>query len=125
MDLSQAYAEVRARFPAIAEAADREHIRIWGDVTADTTYSWFESLAKALNHEVEQEVAVQKHIPLLKFFAGMLGDATDELRDCIDVSFVENLFFQISSKKVEPYWQALPDQLKQFYVKFHRCTPLL
>jgi hypothetical protein len=53
-----------------------------------------------------------------------LKDCSAEVRNCIDVSFVENLFWQVPANRAEGYWQQLPGPLKQLYLQFHRRAPI-
>lgn len=86
---------------------------------------WFESLAKAINTEMEQGAEVSKVGALLRLLDGSLAAGTEELRGCVDVAFMENLFWQVASRKAEPYWAVTPDRLKKFYVAFFGYTPVL
>ena len=47
MSVLDLYNECRGKFPEIAEIADVEHIRIWGEVDPEFAHLWFESLASA------------------------------------------------------------------------------
>jgi hypothetical protein len=46
-----------------------------------------------------------------------------EVRNCIDVSFVENLFWQVTPDRSGPYWARMPDLLKRLYLGFHSKPP--
>lgn len=60
--------EVKAKFPAISAKADREYIRQWGDFETDLySYSWFESLANALNIEMGKGVPPKVYQDLFSF----------------------------------------------------------
>lgn len=124
MDLRQLYLEVRQRFTAITEKADRRHIEYWDELDHEDPYSWFQSLANALNDEMSRGVEYELHQELFNFISAALAGAADDAYRCIDVSFVENLFWQVPSRKSEPYWLKLPERLKALYLEFHRRTPL-
>lgn len=81
-------------------------------------------LAKTLNREMAREEPVSTYLPVFDYFHSKFLTGDDEEKKCIEVSFVENLFWQIKSEKAEPYWQALPSSLKELYVKFHGCAPV-
>lgn len=118
------YRGVRERFPSIASSADRFHQNRWGDtLDVGVEYAWFEALADALNDEMRREVPYASHEPLFEFIAGAFSQGSETVQKCIDVSFVENLFWQIPSLKCEPYWKRLPPKLRSLYTEFHRRDP--
>jgi hypothetical protein len=118
------YNSVRTNFPDITAKADREHIRYWGELDPEFAYSWFQSLANALNAEMCKGTNHENHSKLFAFISGSLENCTKEIYTCIDVSFTENLFWQVPSEKAAPYWHALPEPLKELYLGFHRRAPL-
>ena len=116
--------EVKAKFPAISAKADREYIRQWGDFETDLySYSWLESLANALNIEMGKGIPPKDYQDLFSFVSnGFLKDDEDT-KNAIDVAFVENLFWNVSSSASELYWNTLPENLKYLYLSFHRKKP--
>jgi hypothetical protein len=117
------YESVRQAFPVITEKADRIHIRQWGELDPDFAYSWFESLANALNGEMQRGADYGDHKEIFEFVGRALVGATDEIHQCIDVAFVENLFWQVPSPKCAPYWQQMPQPLRKLYLEFHSREP--
>ena len=118
------YNSVRSNFPDIAAKADREHIRYWGELDPEFAYSWFQSLANALNVEMRKGTSYENYSKLFTFISNSLVNCTKEIYICIDVSFTENLFWQVPGEKAAPYWQALPEPIKELYLGFHRRAPL-
>jgi len=114
---------VKSRFPVIAAQADVMHIKQWDSLDPQFAYSWFESLAKALNAEMLVSVDYKTHAPLFNFISTLLSACSKEVFTCIDVAFVENLFWQVSGAKAMFYWQDLPDPLKELYIGFHGRPP--
>ncbi len=55
------YNETRERFPELTAKADWEHIKYWGELDQEFAYSWFESLAKALNEEMSRNIPAKKY----------------------------------------------------------------
>jgi len=118
------YNVVRDRYPEITEAADRVHVKMWGELDPEFAYSWFESLANALNGDMNKGINASNHMKLFSFFNQALQGCSPEIKNCIDVAFVENLFWQVPSAKAEPYWAKLPASLKELYMRFHNRAPL-
>lgn len=121
MTVDDLAAEVRSRFPRIAESADRYYERKFGSQVY--LYSWFESLADALNAEMTRSIDPKAHDALFSYLERALN-SSDDVFKCLDVAFVENLFWQVPSSKAGPYWQRLPARFKALYEAFHRCTTL-
>jgi len=117
------YSAIRQAFPQITALADVIHVRQWGELDPEWAYSWFESLAYALNDEMRCAADYAKHQPLFEFVSRALLDADDDLRQCIDVALVENLFWQFPGAKCLPYWRQLPIPLRELYLAFHRRPP--
>ena len=124
MSVLEFYNLTRERFADITQIADKEHIKIWDDIDPDFAYSWFESLAKALNKEIISGADSGKYKELFNFINSNYLAGNEQVKNCIDVAFTENLFWQISPSKVLPYWNILPPELQALYVKFHGCKPL-
>ena len=118
------YNVVRDRFPEITEVTDRVHVKTWGEPEPEFAYSWFGSLANALNNDMNKGSDAKKYMTLFSFFNHTLQDCDPEIKNCIDVSFVENLFWQVPGNKAEPYWLKLPASLKELYIGFHSRAPL-
>jgi len=51
-------------------------------------------------------------------------NGNSEVKDCIDVAFVENLFWRVSREGTEIFWKNMPVTLKSLYVGFHGRPPL-
>lgn len=118
------YNAARDLFPEITEIADRIHEKTWGEPSPEFSYSWFESLANALNNDMNKGVSAGQHMKLFSFFSQALHDCSPEIKNCIDVAFVENLFWQVPGNKAAPYWENLPVSLKELYIGFHSRAPL-
>jgi hypothetical protein len=124
MPILEFYNETREKLPEITEKADREHILFWEELDPEYAYSWFESLAKAVNGEMDKEVTPDKYIELFIYLSSKFNNGNNEVRNCIDVAFTENLFWKITSDKAKPFWEAMPNNLKELYVNFHHKSPL-
>ncbi len=124
MSVLEFYNVTRDKYPDVTEKADKEHVRIWGDLDPEFAYSWFESLANALNKEMTEGVDPEKYRDLLEFISAQFQTGDEEVKNCIDVAFTENLFWEVPSIKAKAYWELLPENLKELYVNFHWREPL-
>lgn len=118
------YLAVRANFPELSVDADREYLKYWGENYDIDPYSWFQSLAKAVNAEMQMGLGVAQIDAIFKYIDDAFLRGSEEVKNCIDVSFVENLFWRVAPQKAEPYWQILPEALKRLYLGFHAQPPL-
>jgi len=66
------YNLVRLNFPEITAKADREYIRLWGELDSEFAYSWFGSLANALNAEMCKGTNYESHTKLFIFISNSL-----------------------------------------------------
>jgi hypothetical protein len=122
---SSFYLAAREQFPALAEKADRLYFKYWHEQPSEEgAYSWFESVANALNEEMRRDACLAECAGFFNFVARTLSAASDEVKQCIDVSFVENLFWRVPPAKATAYWKILPPPLKALYLGFHAQPPL-
>lgn len=123
MSVLEMYHDFRRRFPEMAQAADTRHANIWDSVDDETVHSWFESLADAINDQIS---AAEKDTDLhsvFSFFDKQLQSSNIEVKNCIDVSFVENLFWEVLPSAAANAWDAMPNSMQQMYLKFHGQPP--
>lgn len=125
MSILEFYHIFREKFPEITVKADKEYFDDWNEFENDdlSAYAWFEQLANALNKEMARRVPAQDHNDLFKFISYQFLNSSMDVRKCIDVAFIENLFWGIVPEKIEPYWQILPFVLKELYIGFHGRKP--
>ncbi|MBU2709400.1 hypothetical protein KCM76_25640 [Zooshikella marina] len=125
MKLDEFYISVKDNFPDISEKADKLYDDYWNRYVEMefSEYSWFEFLANALNSEMQKGVDVSNYIELFEYVrhSYMIGDV--DVKNTVDVAFVENLFWQVPKEKAEPYWEKFPEILKKLYINFHRRAP--
>lgn len=116
---------IKEHYPIISAKADAEYLRQWGDFidSEHYSYTWFEALANALNTEMCGGVPASQYGDLLATISANFESGNQAIKECIDVAFVENLFWQVPESKSADYWSTLPDTLKQLYTNFHHRTP--
>ena len=124
MSVLDFYNSTRSKYPDITIKADKKHIEMWDEVDPEFAYSWFESLANAINDEMVQEVEADIYKELFNYISLNFNTEDKEVKNCIDVSFTENLFWKVPSLKAQPYWELFPLNLRELYVNFHGKEPL-
>jgi len=123
MSVLNFYNTIREKFPEITKKADIKHIEIWNEVDPEFAYSWFESLANALNSEMINGVNANKYKELFNYISRNFDEGNNEVKDCIDVSLVENLFWKVPKNKAKIYWKSLPFNFRTLYINFHGKEP--
>lgn len=126
MTLDSFCQKIKKRYPRTSRKADKLYNDYWNSLVQVpfSSYSWFESLANALNEEMKRKVPAENFLPLFKEISDELSKGQSEIVKAIDVAFVENLFWQVPSIESEPYWEIMPNNLKDLYVAFHRRKPI-
>jgi hypothetical protein len=119
------YLRTRAQFPQLAQRADREYLKYWGEepLPEESSYSWFGSVANVLNKEMCGRILEPESAAFFVYVTSVLLQCGDEVANCIDVSLVENLFWQVPARKTIPYWNILPPPLQELYLGFHGRPP--
>jgi hypothetical protein len=118
----QFYCETRNRFPNILAETDKVHLQTW-DMDDEWAYMWFHSLADMLNANMRKKARLEDAGSIFDYMRDRFMIGFGEVRNCIDVSFVENLFWQVSPDRASPYWARMPDLLKELYLGFHSKPP--
>ena len=125
-DILALYLRVRKAFPQISVSADRFHEKRFGgslEGEPGVEYAWFEALADSFNEEMRRDVPYEIHRAAFQLLACAFDKGAETVKQCIDVAFVENLFWQVPSAKCAQYWEQLPPKLKQLYTEFHHREP--
>lgn len=115
--------DVQTKFPELAASANQEHIYKFKDEDFDLDSLWFESFANSVNRAMSSENGLETCRLVFNYFSEVYEKEDSEIRNCIDVSFVENLFWNVSSENSEICWQYLPENLKHLYLGFHGRAP--
>lgn len=125
MDLDEYCSFIKASYPEISAKADAEYDKNWNTFVKMefSSYSWLASLAEVLNKEMNKKVSPSSYKNLFEEISKGFSAGEDEVKNAIDVSFVENLFWQVSEKESEIYWAVLPENLKALYFGFHHRLP--
>ena len=110
------YLRTRELYPDLARRADVEYVKYWGEAPTgeESSYSWFESVANALNNDMCQGLFLQETAAFFDDVTSILLQCSDEVSNCIDVSFVENLFWRVPAKKSISYWKVLLPPLNSY-----------
>jgi len=123
MDVVKMYEEFRNQYPELTKAADAIHVKTWGSVDHETVFCWFESLAEAVNDQMGVPEQHAELTSVFKYIEMKFVDGSNEVKNCIDVSFVENLFWRVSPRNTGLVWTVLPTHLQRLYIAFHGRQP--
>ncbi len=126
MDLDGFCEEIKKNYPEISEKADKLYDDYWNGLVKMefSSYSWFESLANAINGEMKKKTPISNYVSIFKAISSEYENGQYETKNAIDVAFVENLFWRVKGNEASPYWKIMPKNLKDLYVGFHGRTPL-
>ncbi|MCQ3829159.1 hypothetical protein HXX02_06855 [Microbulbifer elongatus] len=126
MDLDTFCRKIKENYPEISAKTDNIYDDYWNRLVQMefSSYSWFESLANTLNSEMKKKVAADNYQALLKTISTEYDRGESGVMNAIDVAFVENLFWQVKIDDAQPYWEVMPENLKELYVGFHGQEPL-
>lgn len=126
MDLDKFCENIRSQYLEVSRRADRDYDYYWNRLVQMefSPYSWFESLARAINSDMLANELAEKHAELFQTISKEFSVGTKKVRNAIDVAFVENLFWQVPADKAKNYWEILPENLKELYLGFHGRTTL-
>lgn len=126
MNLDDFCLSIKNEYPDISKNADKLYDDYWNSLVEMefSAYSWFESLANALNEEMNRQACAVDYISLLTTISQSFVKGDDEVRNTIDTAFVENLYWKIPVDKATPFWDVMPNNLKALYIEFHNRTPV-
>lgn len=118
MNLQQLYEDFRSQYPEIANATDVRHENsCFGfDYSPEVQSVWFESLADVLNDRMRNPEQRDEIIAVFKYMDKSLRIGNKEVKNCIDVCFVENLFHNVPRQTARSIWGDLPGNLQKLYL---------
>lgn len=117
------YRDFREQFPRLSGKADARHIKVWDSINDETAFCWFESLAGAINDQLATGPQTAELTSVFSYFAGQYSTGDDDVKRCIDASFVENLFWEVPKGSAITAWALLPKPMQQLYINFHGHAP--
>lgn len=125
MDLDAFCKSIKENYPNISDRAERLYDEYWNSLVEMefSSYSWFESLANALNEKMKDKESAHDYASLLIAISQEYSKGQAEVRKAIDVAFVENLYWQVPESEARPFWDIMPGNLKELYIGFHRRAP--
>ena len=121
-EMKNFYEVTRIKFPHDSKIADEVYIDLGFEKEDEAYYIWFEAFSEVTNKNMkEQQTAnVLKHF---EFFMYHSKHGTDVIKNCIDVSYVENLFWKVNPIISRYYWSLLQKPLQELYFGFHHGEP--
>lgn len=126
MDLQQFYKKFRTLFPVLALAVDRHYEdSLYGgfdDENQRIQPAWFECLADVLNKRMGNPEYRDEMLDVFKFCDSSFCSGQPDVKECIDVCFVENLFHGVTRQVSKSVWPTLPKKLQQMYKDIFRYS---
>ena len=121
-EMKNFYEVTITKFPLDSNTADKVYINRGFEKKDEAYHVWFEAFAEVTNMYMKkrQTANVLKHF---EFFMYHSKNGTEVIKNCIDVSYVENLFWEINSETSKYYWSLLPKKLQELYFAFHHGMP--
>lgn len=116
-DIREFVQAIRNALPEAAQKTDHMMRGRGWDSDEGAEYIWVEALADVTNMYVRRrdQQEVEKH---LRFFAVELDRRSDAVKNCIDVSYVENLMWDLKREDKAWFWPRIPENLRKLYVAF-------
>ena len=106
---------IRKALPNAAEKTDAIMHERGFESDQEAEYLWVEALADVTNMYVHQrnqhEVGEQ-----LRFFSEQFDLGTDTVKNCIDVSYVENLMWNLNVEDKKWVWLQIPENLQRLHI---------
>lgn len=102
---------IAARFPQEAEASDAR-MEFFDE---DAYETWLERFCDTTNAAMARrdEVRVDEH---LSFVSQQLAKGDEEMRQALDVAYVENLMWNLDTDAKRWAWPRIPSNLKKLYI---------
>lgn len=114
-ELSEFIKSIRQELCDAAKKTDQIMLSRGFDPDGEFYYLWVEAFADTTNQLIRErnEQEFQKH---LVFFSKQLDRGNDLIKKCIDVSYVENLMWNLENKDKKWAWPQIPKNLKRLYL---------
>ncbi|MEE4358358.1 MAG: hypothetical protein V2I97_17945 [Desulfococcaceae bacterium] len=105
---------IRRALPDAAAKTD-EIMRGRGfDSDEEPEYIWVEAFADVTNMFIRQRNQAELRKEFL-FFSNQLDRGSQTVKNCIDVSYAENLMWDLTSEDRKWVWSQIPENLKKCY----------
>ncbi len=106
---------IRSQFPLASTRTDQLMVERGFEIENDLFYLWIEALADVTNEFIQQKSESEIRC-LFAFFSRRFDTENEKIKNCIEVSYVENLMFDAGNADAEWAWPYLPENLKRLYV---------
>ncbi len=85
------------------------------DIEDELHYLWVEALADATNSFIKQN-RMEEVKTLLQFMSSKLNEGSAPVKNCLDVSYIENLMWDLDEEDQKRAWPLFPENLKALYI---------
>jgi hypothetical protein len=115
---------IRKGYKEISAKADTFHLRRYNSLDDGLEYLWFESLADAINDSMLTKQPSAYFLKLCQSLEQAYKYGDPAVKTCIDVAFVENLFWEVPIREAKPYWAVFPRTFQTLYTDFFGRPPI-
>ncbi|MBW1783419.1 MAG: hypothetical protein JRL30_22085 [Deltaproteobacteria bacterium] len=106
---------IRRALPNAAAKTDKIMHERGYESEEDSEHLWVEALADVTNAHIQQRN--QKEVKTqLRFFSEQFDRGPDAVKNCIDVSYVENLMWNLPPEDKKWVWPQIPENLQHLYI---------
>jgi hypothetical protein len=118
-EISEFVQLIRSQFPLASTRTDQLMAERGFEIEDDLLYLWIEALADVTNEFIRQrsESEIRR---LFAFFSFRFDTENEKIKNCIEVSYVENLMFNAGTADAKWTWPYFPENLKRLYVAMWR-----
>lgn len=106
---------IRLALPDAAVRTDEIMCEHGLDSHENAEYLWVEALADVTNRQIRQRNQKKVTTQLL-FLSEQFEHGTDTVKNCIEVSYVENLMWNLNSEDKKWAWPQIPENFQRLYI---------
>ena len=107
--------DIRNTFPADAKKADEMEIGLGHEIEWNLHHLWIETFADVSNNLIRNRLKheLEAHF---NYFENQFNIGSESVKSCIDVSYVENLMWNLEQDDKKWAWPLFPQSLRSIYV---------
>jgi len=114
-DIDEFVLSIRKELPLESDLTDQKMLERGFDLEDELHHLWVEQLADVTNEFLRQK-NFEEATKQLNFFASSYNSGNYHVKNCIDVSYAENLMWNLEPKDKKQAWLVIPRELKALYI---------